>query len=214
MRSKAMLAAAVLLWSSTMSATASKPEAPVAVSPGNSLAPVPIDSRCPNFYWGTVAGVRAFDLAVYRLGTELGDAEPVLQQRLPGSASSWTPDLARCLENGGRYAWSVRAVGDRLESEWSDLRLFELTAEPTRLEVERALWILRRYLASEGEEPWRSGRSSEDVVPESLVLPTAAATGSTRTRTSSPWAWTSSLRGRTATSSASSTASPRMAVSS
>jgi len=170
MKSRAVFVGVLLLLASAVSALAGHPDVPVVVSPGNSLAPVLIDSRCPTFSWGAVAGAQAFELVVYRVGEEPRDAEPVLQQRLPGSASSWTPALARCLESGGRYAWTVRAIDDRAESEWSELRLFELTAEPTRLEVERALWTLRRYLASEsGERP--PERFSERTTTESLVLP-------------------------------------------
>lgn len=150
-------------------------EVPLTVSPGSLHETVLIESRCPTFSWGTVTGAGAFDLAVYRLGVEPQDAEPVLRQRLPGSVSSWTPALGRSLASGGRYAWSMRTVGDDGESEWSDPRLFEISGVPTRAEVERALETLRSYLAAERLEDRVLARTSEGPASARARLPRASA---------------------------------------
>ena len=56
-------------------------------------------------------------MVVYRVVREGKETKPVLRQSFPGSVHCWTPAMDRCLERGGRYAWVVRAVGDREASE-------------------------------------------------------------------------------------------------
>lgn len=82
---------------------------PVAVSPGSPTGSLTGDA-CPTFSWGAVAGATSYELAVYGLGEDPEREEPVIRETLPGSANGWTPSLDRCLEQGGRYAWSVRAL--------------------------------------------------------------------------------------------------------
>ena len=77
-------------------------------------------------------------------GSPTGAAEPVLKQQIPGSASSWTPPLGSCLERGGEYAWSVRALGVKSRSEWSPPSLFGVAAGPSREELETALALVQQ----------------------------------------------------------------------
>lgn len=121
-------------------------EQPVAVSPGNASKISLSEDRCPTFSWGIVEGAKSYDLIVYRLGDERDQAEPVLQQGFVGSVNGWTPSLDRCLERGGRYAWSVRAVGRRGESEWSIPSLFRVAVGPSEMEFESAFQVMRSYL--------------------------------------------------------------------
>lgn len=131
-----ILAGAAAVW-------ATKP--PVAVSPGSPTG-ARIGDTCPTFSWGEVDGARSYELVVYRLGEESEEAEPVLRQRFSGSVDSWTPALGRCLERGGRYAWSVRAIGKKGSSEWPAPNLFEVAAGPSAAELETALAVVRSYL--------------------------------------------------------------------
>lgn len=84
-------------------------ESPVAVSPGSPTGSR-IGDTCPTFSWDAIDGATTHELVIYEVGQGRQEAEPVLKQEIPGSASSWTPSLDRCLERGGQYAWSVRAV--------------------------------------------------------------------------------------------------------
>jgi hypothetical protein len=131
--------------------TASAVEAgtvPVAVSPGDPSKLVLIADICPTFSWGSVDGATAYDLVVYRLGTEPEGAEPVLQRRISGSASSWTPSLDRCLEAGYSYAWTLRAEGEKVASEWAAPSLFRITPLATVAEMRRTLELLQRQLTA------------------------------------------------------------------
>ncbi len=131
------------------------PPSPAAVSPG-SLNGTPIGDPCPAFSWGEVAGAKSYDLAVYRVREEVEEAEAVLWQTLPGSALSWTPPLDRCLERGGRFAWTVRAVVGSETSPWAPPSFFEVTAGHSDAEFEAALAVIRRHLA-EKELPAEAG---------------------------------------------------------
>ena len=123
-----------------------------------------IDQRCSTFSWGAIEGARGYELVVYGLaeGAEAGlqEAEPLLRERLPGGASSWTPSMARCLAPGQRYAWLVRSHGEEEASDWSEPRLFQVAAAPSAAEVEQALSVLQAYLAAGGVE--LQERSQED----------------------------------------------------
>ena len=131
-----------MLWAAGAHAS----EVPVAVSPGHLSKVVLIESRCPTFSWGQLDGARDYELVVYRLG-QGEEAEPVLRERLEGSAYSWTPSLDRCLERGGRYAWSLRGWRGRKPSEWSPAMLFQVAAGPAAAESRAVRAFLQEYLA-------------------------------------------------------------------
>ncbi len=126
-------------------------ERPVAVSPGSQSSVPVVEARCPAFSWGSAPDAAFYELEVYHLA-ESGEAEPIVRERIHGSASSWTPAFGQCLVAGGRYAWSIRAV--RAEnaggsSEWSEPSLFEVATGPTESEFEAALALVRRVLSGD-----------------------------------------------------------------
>ena len=138
---------------------------PVAVSPGDASKLVMIGDTCPTFSWGQVDRARSYELVVYRIGAADGEAQPVWQQELPGSALAWTPPLYRCLERGGQYAWSVRAVTRREASDWSPPSLFQVAAAPSAAEFEQAMQVVRSHLgAGDGA---RSTAGTDDLQAES-----------------------------------------------
>jgi len=139
-------------------------ERPVAVSPGSVTGSL-VESRCPTFSWGAVPGAKSYELVVYRLGEKDEEPEPVLRQELPGSASGWTPSLDRCLKQGARYAWSVRATGKEATSEWSAPALFQVAAGPSLREFEEALHVVQQYVgdSSAGVSPRESRIASGDA---------------------------------------------------
>lgn len=138
--------------------TSAAAAAPATVSPGSLEQFAMIADRCPSFSWGAVAGVESYELVVTRVAEEWAeenpgkrDAAPLLRREIPGSALSWTPALAECPVPGGRYAWSVRAVGKDVavdERAWSEARLFTIRAAPSVADVKEALSVLRLYLDS------------------------------------------------------------------
>ena len=119
---------------------------PVAVSPGDASKLVVIGDTCPTFSWGVVEGAKSYELLVYHVGEEAEDANPVLRETIAGSASGWTPSLDRCLERGGEYAWSVRAIGKKKASDWSSPSLFQVASGPSEVEFDAALQLVRSYL--------------------------------------------------------------------
>ena len=123
-------------------------QSPTGVSPGSATRVSRIADPCPTFSWSSVPAARAYELIVYKVGEE---AEEVVNRTIRGSALSWTPDLDSCLSPGTEYAWSVRAVGRKYSSDWSYARLFRVTARQAEMELEEALAVLRRYLASARE---------------------------------------------------------------
>jgi hypothetical protein len=143
------IAIAALFSPLAISSAGQAAKAPVAVSPGNDARLAQIADACPTFSWGATEGARRYQLVIYRLGGEGEEANPVLQESFPGSASSWTPSLDRCLQRGGHYAWSVRALRGRGASEWSIPNLFEVAEAPSRAELEDAVEVVRRYLAAQ-----------------------------------------------------------------
>lgn len=150
---------------------------PVTVAPGSESGDA-VEAACPTFHWGTVAGARAYELAVYRVeesAEEAGMAEPVLRERLPGSVGGWTPSLERCLEPGARYAWSIRAVGRKGASDWSIPRLFEVASRASEAELERALTVVREYLDREtpGGPETSVGATADSDSPLSETRPRA-----------------------------------------
>lgn len=146
---------------------------PLTVSPGEAEGFARIGEICPTFSWGAVEKARGYDLVAYRIAEE--GAEPVLRASLPGSASSWTPSLDRCLEQGGRYGWSVRAHGRRESSEWSRPRLFEIASAPTATELEEVLRVVRRYLADRDASEPESAAETPAVPTASVASPPSRA---------------------------------------
>ena len=142
---------------------------PVPVSPGRSERIVTIADGCPTFSWGASAGARRYELAVVREGDPRAEAREGLRVEIVGSSSSWTPDLAHCLEAGRRYGWSIRAVSETGVSDWSEPSLFEVEAAggPTaRGEVAEALELLLDHL----------DRSEDPAVALRELLETAGST--------------------------------------
>lgn len=141
---------------------------PVAVSPGDSSKIALIDDPCPTFSWGQLAGAKSYDLVVYRLGREGEETPPVVRESFAGSVSSWTPSLDRCLERGGRYAWSLRGWRGRKPSDWSPAMLFQVATGPAAAEFRAVRAILQEYLA-----PQRGsiGQSAARSLPELLQDP-------------------------------------------
>lgn len=139
---------------------------PRGVSPGVVDRFSVVEVTCPTFSWQQVDGAGIYELQVFALpedfdlasnvGTDLATAVLVLHAWLPGGTSSWTPPMERALLRGGRYAWFVRAgsIGADGEvdedGEWSEARLFTVSEAPSVQEVESALGVLQRYLASTG----------------------------------------------------------------
>ena len=123
-------------------------------------------------------------MIVYKVGEEGEDAEPVLKQQVPGTASSWTPPLESCLERGGHYAWSVRALRGKITSVWSSPSLFEVAAGPSEKEFEAALEIVQRYLSRErsGSGGGPSSRSDQSLEATSATPQTTATSASGATR--------------------------------
>jgi hypothetical protein len=99
------------------------------VSPGAVDRVATVEARCPTFSWGPVVGAVAQELVVLESGEaapEIDGAEALVRVELPGSASSWTPDLERCPLLNRTYAWAVRALGEGVGSDWSEPRLFRV----------------------------------------------------------------------------------------
>ena len=104
---------------------AGETEPPVALSPGGPTEAV-IGNNCPAFIWRAVTGAEFYELVVYTIKEDAEEAEIVLRESVPGSVESWTPKLERCLERGEQYAWTVRALGKELATDWSKPSLFEV----------------------------------------------------------------------------------------
>lgn len=122
--------------------------APVTVSPGTAAGTL-IGDVCPTFIWGAVPEASAYELVVYRVGDQGEEAEPMLSQHIAGSAFAWTPSLHRCLERGGHYAWSIRAMLGSEASDWSSPSFFQIASGPSAEEFEHAIEVVRQYLATQ-----------------------------------------------------------------
>ena len=125
-------------------------ESPVAVSPGSAEGTM-IAERCPTFHWIAVEGAESVELVVYRVPKEEsnGQLDRVLLVTLPGAAQGWTPSLDQCVERGGRYAWTLRAVTGKGLSDRSAPMFFEVTSRSSAEEIATALGVVRRYLAAD-----------------------------------------------------------------
>lgn len=137
---------------------------PLAVSPGDPSKLVLIADLCPTFSWSQVDGAKGYELVVYRLGHDGEEAQPVFTRRISGSALAWTPALDHCLAKGGRYAWSVRAMGRDEMSRWSAPSLFQVAAGPSQVEFEAALQVVRGFL--DAEDGARSMSSTDETQAE------------------------------------------------
>ena len=137
--------------------------APRAVSPGRAVSFAMAASACPTFSWAALPGSVEVELVVFAVVGESEPAlaaQPALTVRLPGGASSWTPAAEHCL-SPGRYAWAVRgqSEGDgegevtAAPASWSEALLFEVRERPTTQELENALDVVRRHLATGGVLP-------------------------------------------------------------
>lgn len=142
------LAAAVIACSSALAARA----VTVAVSPGETDHAVEAASGCPTFSWSASPGATGYELAVLRL--DHGEEPEVVWSRtVAGSATSWSPSRRECLEAGGRYAWTVRALGAdaaAADSEWAAVRRFDVPAAPGADEIAAALATLERWRQAGG----------------------------------------------------------------
>ncbi len=131
---------------------------PVAVSPGHPSRMSVVADRCPTFSWGQVSGVDSYELMVYRVDRDEDGAVAELRATIDGRAGSWTPTLGGCLERGGRYAWSRRALGAETTSAWSSPVLFQVAAGLSPAELDEALAVLRDHVAAGGSlEPRAAG---------------------------------------------------------
>ncbi|MDH3745647.1 MAG: hypothetical protein OES47_11165, partial [Acidobacteriota bacterium] len=130
--------------------------------------------------WGEVEGARWYDLVVYRLEDE-EQTEPVLRERITGSALSWTPSLDRCLEAGGKYAWSARAVSSWKASDWSAPSLFQVASGPSAAEFEEALAVVRKYLSGQDDRTAESAGGWESS-SETITAPVTALSAPATTR--------------------------------
>ena len=142
-------------------------ERPLPVSPGGPAGGL-IEARCPTFSWALVDGATSYELVTYTIEEDAEEPRVVLRRSLPGSASSWTPDLERCLERGIEYAWSVRALGAQGTSEWSAANLFQVAAGPSEVEFEQALAVVQRYLSQSGSQAIPEGTFLQ--APRNVVL--------------------------------------------
>ena len=135
---------------------------PEGVSPGAPDRVAPSHASCPTFSWEAIPDVELYELVVYRITDELlaietvdlTTAVEVLYTTVPGRASAWTPEAFDCFTPGERYVWFVRAVMDAegaRSSEWSEPRFFEVAAAPSAEELERAIEVIRRWDAANGD---------------------------------------------------------------
>lgn len=176
--------ALVLALSTTVSLSGAPPSAaaddrgrPVTVSPGHVSRLARIDRRCPTFSWGQVAGADGYELVIYRAARDDDEAPIVLRVRIDGGAGSWTPTLGRCLERGGRYAWSLRARRGESFSDWSAPALFQVASGPTATELDQALAIIREQAASSSTESPAAGTGAGAETPEAARSTSAEGDG-------------------------------------
>jgi hypothetical protein len=133
------------------------------VSPGALDRMAQVNNACPTFSWGEEDGAAAYELVAYVLPedaaqqAELTSETEVLFTSVAGSATSWTPSADQCFAPGGRYVWFVRAVSELVDDqvieagEWSAGRYFTVPAAPSAEEMQRALEVLRRWDAANGD---------------------------------------------------------------
>lgn len=174
------LTVTVGLLTSTAVAAAVAPPSPV--SPGSVEDVEPLAERCPTFTWEAAVGADWLELVVYELAEDAARGMPPrarIAQRLPARATAWTPSLGRCLEPGGRYAWTIRAVSSEAAGEWPVPSLFRVERGPSREEIAAAVEVVRRYieLEAEGVEPGGAAGTGEPSRAASLSLASTADEG-------------------------------------
>ena len=155
--SQCFVLAPIIAAGMAVQAGAETPAVPAGVSPGATDRYSAIRDECPTFSWVELADTVFYELVVYESteGQRLESEIEVLYATVPGGASSWTPELGRCLVPGGRSVWFVRAVLDEVDGvvldagDWSEGLFFTVAAAPSVEEVEQALQVLRRYLDEE-----------------------------------------------------------------
>lgn len=161
----------------TLVAAAAGAASVVPVSPGRASTVDAISQACPTFSWESVVGATRLDLVVYEVpagdsSADLGkSARPVIEVSLPGRATSWTPRLDQCLEPGGSFAWSVRALSADLVGEWATPTLFSVVDKAEIGDVQEAVRVLRRYLDERATQA--AGAPPAAVVPKLLPAPAA-----------------------------------------
>jgi hypothetical protein len=141
---------------------------PAVARPPELVSPLGLSAeRCPTFSWSEVSGATGYELVVYPLSGEgsVGD-QPLVSVRLPGGVGSWTPPVESCVAAGGRYAWTLRALGTAGEGGWSEPALFEVDEGPSTGEVEAAIATLRRYLADSRGSKARPGEAAAGELPQ------------------------------------------------
>ncbi len=176
------------------------------VSPGAADRLAVIESRCPTFSWEVTPGAERFELVVYRLDAdaptlasiELTSDNEVLYTSISGRAMAWTPEAADCFAPGDSYGWFVRAVTDADTgdgSEWSQPRFFEVAAAPSADELERAVEVLRRWEAANGDaSPILSSAAAPAAASTSFPV-SGSGTGSGSTHLKSVITGTAAIRG-------------------
>ena len=135
------LSALLLLAADVASASGSESGAALStpVSPGSADRLAPVESGCPTFSWTSAPGAEGYEIAVYEVTAEPSldiGTDPVLHRHLPAGANSWTPAADRCLDPGGRYAWSIRPLLSDDSSAWSEPLLLAVAAGPTAPRVQ------------------------------------------------------------------------------
>jgi hypothetical protein len=177
LKSVALVAVCVLLASVSAGA-----QGVTTVSPGGPEFVGRTDASCPTFSWAVEGSADAVELVVYRVGAMGLESQPVVQETLPGKATTWTPSLGGCFERGRQYAWSIRSLGGETESEWSAPSFFKVVMTSTRAEFEQALRIVRQYLAThpvEEEEEVFAGGGLGQTAPTTTIGNDPAATAPT-----------------------------------
>jgi len=136
----------VMLAGFVVRAAAETAAVPEGVSPGAENRFSTIRDECPTFSWEAIAGTAFYELVAHQTpddqrfsvdtAIDLSKTQEVLYTWVPGGATSWTPELERCLAPGGRYVWFVRAVFDESDGvvihagEWSQGRFFAVASAP------------------------------------------------------------------------------------
>ena len=151
--------------------------APIAVSPATAAGVARVESRCPTFLWGAVESAESYELLVYEstedaVGQDSSRGRVVLLKEFPGSVHGWVPTSGDCLERGGLYGWTVRAVFPDGASEWSDPSVFDIAATLSSAEARELLLALRRQAT---EDP--AATEVAAAVGAYLGLPAASPVG-------------------------------------
>ena len=146
-------------------AIAAASETPRLVAPGEADRFAPVGSPCPSFSWTHTAGAEGFELIVSSVDEQGEVDEVALTRRLPPGSTSWTPAADACLAPGA-YAWMIRTLrSDHFR--WSEASLFRVPEVPDRVELERALAVVRRYLEARSEPADETGREVAREAPAS-----------------------------------------------